>query len=68
MTPIGLELTDEHAYALAELVSHLHQPQVKPYAKDRRELLAMCEALTGLQLALEHAGFFPRPLEGDRHD
>lgn len=65
MNQIGLELNDEHGYALAELVAHLHQPQVKPYAKDRRELLAMCEGLTGLQLALEHAGLYPRSTGAD---
>lgn len=68
MTSIGLELDDDQGYALAELVAHLGQENVMPYAKDAKECRLMCTALTDLQLALEHAGFFPRPLEGDRHD
>ncbi len=65
MNPIGLELTDEQAHALAELVAHLGQENVRPYAKDAKECRLMCTALTDLQLALEHAGFYPRPLEGE---
>lgn len=65
MTPIGLELTDDQAYALAELVVHLGAENVRPYAKDAKECRLMCTALTDLQLALEHAGFFPRPLTND---
>lgn len=65
MSPIGLELTDDQAYALAELVAHLGQENVRPYAKDAQECRLMCTALTDLQLALEHAGFFPRPLKGE---
>ena len=65
MNPIGLELTDDQAYALAELVAHLGQENVKAYAKDAKECRLMCTALTDLQLALEHAGFYPRPLAND---
>lgn len=68
MNQIGLELDDDQAYALAELVAHLGQENVRPYAKDAKECRLMCTALTDLQLALEHAGFFPRPLECERRD
>lgn len=65
MNPIGLELTDDQAHALAELVAHLGQESVMPYAKNATECRLMCTALTDLQLALEHAGFYPRPLTTD---
>ena len=65
MTPIGLELDDDLGNALAELVWQLTAETVRPYAKDAKECRLMCTALTDLQLALEHAGFYPRPLEGE---
>lgn len=68
MTPVHFELTDEQGAALAELVWQLTDATVRPYAKNAKERRAMCTALTDLQLALEHAGFFPRPLECERHD
>lgn len=65
MNPIVLELTDDQAYALAELIAHLGQENVKQYAKDSKECRLMCTALMDLQLALEHGGFYPRPLQSD---
>jgi len=68
MIPVCFELTDEQGAALAELVWQLTAETVRPYANDAKECRLMCTALTDLQLALEHAGFFPRPLECERHD
>ncbi len=65
MTPIGLELDDDQGNALAELVWQLTAETVRPYGKNATERRQMCLALTELQLALEHAGFFPRPLKGE---
>ncbi len=65
MNPICLELTDEQGLALAELVWQLTNETVRPYAKNANECRLMCTALTDLQLALEHAGFYPRPLTTD---
>jgi len=64
MVQIGFELTDEQAYALAELIDHLNADNVRPHAQDAQEGQLMCTALTDLQLALEHAGFYPRPVAG----
>lgn len=63
MTTIGFELTDEQGYALAELVDHLNADNVRLHAQDTQEARLICAALTDLQLALEHAGFYPRPAE-----
>ena len=62
MTPIGLELDDEQGRALAELLWQLTDESIRPFAKNAKERRQMCLALTELQLGLEHAGFFPRPL------
>jgi len=60
MNPIEFNVTDDQGYALAELVSRLDAGSVRKYAQDDEEAGLMCQALTDLQLALEHAGFFPR--------
>lgn len=60
MTPIGLELTDDQGYALAELVEHLDACVVRQHAQDETEAAQMSEALANLREALEFAGYFPR--------
>jgi len=59
-TPIGLNLTDEQGFALAELVASLDAKSIQPFARDDQERNHMCTALSELQLALEWAGFEPR--------
>lgn len=60
MTPIGLEVTDDQGYALAELLQHLDVRFVRQHAQDELEAVEMSEALANLREALEFAGYFPR--------
>jgi len=59
-TLIGLNLTDDQGYALAELVACLTDETLRPFARDDQERSQMCTALTELQLALEFAGYEAR--------
>ena len=57
---ITLELPDEQAEALAQLVKRIGWTEIRQNAKDDSEGYAMREALEGLAKALAAAGYSPR--------
>lgn len=57
--PIGLELTHDQGYALANLLSHLNADFILRYSKSPTESLHMVRALSELKVGLEDAGYYP---------
>jgi len=63
MTPkvqIHLELTDEQALALAQLIKRIPWTTLRENAKDAEEAYLMHDALCTVQWAMAEAGYEPR--------
>jgi hypothetical protein len=57
---IKLELTDDHAEALAQMCKRSIIERVRPFAGDETEAETMLEALAVLEKTLADVGFAPR--------
>lgn len=57
--PVGLELTHDQGYALANLLTHIDDEFLLRHAKTPSECGHMVWALAHLQAGLEEAGYYP---------
>lgn len=60
LTPVTVSLTNEEAWALAELVKRIGWAELRGNAANENEAYTMRDAVGRLQGALAEAGFSPR--------
>lgn len=60
LTPVTVTLTNEEAWALAELVKRIGWQELRQNAANENEAYTMRDAVSRLQGALSEAGFSPR--------